>query len=31
MKRVWNFILGALGIKKKRNGKQKDASIYPMF
>lgn len=30
MKRVWNFILGALGIKKK-NGKQKDASIYPMF
>lgn len=31
MKRVWNFILGALGIKMKKSGKQKDASIYPMF
>jgi hypothetical protein len=30
MKTLWNFILRMFGLKKKE-AKQKDASIYPMF
>jgi hypothetical protein len=31
MRMVWYFILRMFGIRKKKDEKRKDASIYPMF